>query len=152
AGGVSSTVRDLARWMRLQLGGGRFEGKQVVAAAALEETHRPQIVSGFNPENGRPSFYGLGWNVNYDDRGRLRLGHSGAFELGAATTVMLVPAEQIGIAVLTNAAPIGLPEGLAATFLDLALEGRTERDWIALYKRAFDDARAAERAGILDTS
>ena len=35
----------------------------------------------------RTRFYGLGWNVTYDDQARLQLGHSGAFNLGAATVV-----------------------------------------------------------------
>jgi CubicO group peptidase (beta-lactamase class C family) len=137
AGGVSSTVRDLAQWMRLQLGGGKIDDHQIVAAAALEETHRPQIMSGFNETIHRPVFYGLGWNVGYDDRGLLRLSHSGAFDLGAATSVFLVPEEQLGIVVLSNARPIGVPEAVGASFLDLALTGRMERDWFAIYGRAF---------------
>ena len=44
AGGVSSTVRDLAKWMRLQLGNGVYAGEQVIDADALAETHRPQII------------------------------------------------------------------------------------------------------------
>src|SRR5262249_22069188 len=65
AGGVSSTARDLAQWMRLQLGGGKFKGKQVIAAKALAETHRPQIVSRppASPATDLAGFYGLGWNV-----------------------------------------------------------------------------------------
>jgi hypothetical protein len=82
--------------MRLQLANGNFEVKQVVNDKALAETHHPQILTGFSPLNGLPGFYGLGWNVNYDTEGRLRLSHSGAFELGAATTVILVPAESLG--------------------------------------------------------
>ena len=35
AGGVSSNVRDLAKWISLQLNGGRFNGVQVVDAKAL---------------------------------------------------------------------------------------------------------------------
>jgi hypothetical protein len=31
-------------------------------------------------------FYGLGWNVPYDDQVRLQLGHSGAFNLGAQSS------------------------------------------------------------------
>src|SRR5262249_49330394 len=91
AGGVSSTARDLAQWMRLQLGGGKFNGKQLIAAKALGETHRPQIVSHrpANPATDRAGFYGLGWNVNYDEQGRVRLSHSGGFDLGAATVVGL---------------------------------------------------------------
>jgi CubicO group peptidase (beta-lactamase class C family) len=44
AGGVSSTARDLGQWMRLQLGKGKLEGKQLIDANALAETHRPVIV------------------------------------------------------------------------------------------------------------
>src|SRR5258708_370435 len=58
----------------------------------------------------RTGFYGLGWNVGYDDHGRLRMNHSGGFDLGAATVVNLVPEEHLGIVVLTNGSPIGLPE------------------------------------------
>ena len=70
--------------------------------------------------------------MSYDDEGRLQLGHSGAFALGAATAVYLVPAEEIGIVVLTNAAPRGVPEALALGFLDLALRGSLERDYVTL--------------------
>jgi CubicO group peptidase (beta-lactamase class C family) len=141
AGGASSTVRDLAQWLRLHLGGGKFEGKQVVAAKALAETHRPQIINRppENSETDRASFYGLGWNVNYDEEGRVRLGHSGAFALGAATAVALLPAESLGIVVLTNAAPVGAPEAVCASFFDLVLKGKVEKDWLALFGPIFAD-------------
>jgi hypothetical protein len=51
---------------------------------ALAETHHPHILRGFSPLDGLPNFYGLGMNVSYDQQGRLRLNHSGAFALGAA--------------------------------------------------------------------
>src|SRR5262249_13978894 len=82
AGGVSPTAADLANWLRLQLGNGKFQGKQLVCAKALAETHRPQIVSRApqDPATDRAGFYGLGWNVNYDDAGQVRLSHSGGFD------------------------------------------------------------------------
>jgi CubicO group peptidase (beta-lactamase class C family) len=137
AGGVSSSVNDLAKWMRLQLAGGQFNGKQIIDQKALAEAHSPQMLTGFSPLDGLPTFYGLGWNVNYDKEGRLRLGHSGAFALGAATAVLLVPPEHLGIVVLTNAYPIGIAEGLAFTFADFALYGKATRDWLALFKQVF---------------
>src|SRR5436309_9103216 len=82
AGGVSSSVNDVAKWIRLQLANGKFNGKQIVNEKALLETHHPQMLTGFSPFTGLPGFYGLGWNVSYDDQGRLRLNHSGAFALG----------------------------------------------------------------------
>src|SRR5881296_1589726 len=129
AGGVSSSVNDLAKWMRLQLANGKFDGKQVVDNDALVETHHPHMLTGFNPFTQLPTFYGLGWNVSYDPEGRLRLNHSGAFALGAATYVNLVPGEQLGIVVLTNAYPLGIAEALGTTFLDIALYGKPTQDW-----------------------
>src|SRR5947208_5947040 len=106
-GGVSSSVNDMTKWLQLQLANGKFEGKQIVDEKALAETHHPQMLTGFNPFTQLPTFYGLGWNVGYDQEGRLRLNHSGGFDLGAATYVNLVPAEQLGIVVLTNGYPTG---------------------------------------------
>jgi CubicO group peptidase (beta-lactamase class C family) len=142
AGGVSSSVNDLAKWMRLQIGNGQFEGKPLVDEKALALTHSPQMLTGYSPLTGLPTFYGLGWNVNYDTEGRLRLGHSGAFALGAGTNVLLVPSEHLGIVVLTNAYPIGVAEGLAFTFTDLALYGKATQDWLAIFKKAFSDPSA----------
>jgi CubicO group peptidase (beta-lactamase class C family) len=142
AGGVSSSVNDVAKWVRLQLANGKFDGKQIVDEKALAETHHPQMLTGFNPFTGLPSFYGLGWNVSYDDQGRLRLNHSGAFALGAATHVNLAPSEQLGIVVLTNAYPIGMAEALGTTFMDTALYGKPTQDWFAIFKQAFSNPAA----------
>jgi hypothetical protein len=118
---------------------GKFEGNQIVDRDALAETHHPQMLTGFNPPTGSPTFYGLGWNVSYDEHGRLRLNHSGAFALGAGTHVNLIPSEELGIVVLTNAYPIGEAEALGFTFMDLALYGKATRDWMALFRKIFSD-------------
>jgi len=138
-GGVSSSVNDVAKWIRLQLANGKFDGKQIVSEKPLAETHHPHMLTGFNPFTNMPTFYGLGWNVSYDQQGRLRLNHSGAFDLGAATFVNLVPAEQLGIVVLTNGYPIGIAEALGTVFSDIALYGKQTQDWFPLYKKLYSD-------------
>ncbi|HWV85492.1 MAG TPA: serine hydrolase [Capillimicrobium sp.] len=148
AGGVSSTLLDMAKWMRLMLAEGSYDGRQVVAAEPLAQMSTPHILS--NPPAvpaARSGFYGLGLNIGNDWTARVRLNHSGAFALGAATVVNMLPAEELGIVVLTNGAPIGLPEAVAHTFLDLAETGRAERDWLAAYGQAF--AGLSEPAGRL---
>ena len=138
-GGVSSSVNDVAKWIRLQLADGKFDGKQIVSEKPLAETHHPHMLTGFNPFTNMPSFYGLGWNVSYDQQGRLRLNHSGGFDLGAATFVNLVPAEQLGIIVLTNGYPMGIAEALGTIFSDIALYGKPTQDWFPLYKQLFSN-------------
>src|SRR6266568_7600638 len=67
AGGVSSSVNDLTKWMRLELAKGKFESKTIVDEKALIEARRPHTLTCYNPFTGMPTFYGLGWNVSYDD-------------------------------------------------------------------------------------
>ncbi|HEY8581888.1 MAG TPA: serine hydrolase [Capillimicrobium sp.] len=138
AGGVSSSVNDLARWLRLQLGEGVLDGQRLVAADALLETHTPHILSAppATP-SARPGFYGLAANLSADSAGRTRISHSGAFLAGAGTTYTMLPSEDLGIVVLTNGQPEGVAEAVAATFMDLAELGRVERDWLAAYQGAF---------------
>jgi CubicO group peptidase (beta-lactamase class C family) len=134
AGGANSTARDMAQWLRLELANGKYGGKQIVDEKALLETRIPAAVSDppVSP-TARASFYGLGVGVGYDAAGRLRLSHSGAFVSGAATTVLMLPSEHLGIVVLTNGMPIGVPESLAQEFMDIAEFGHVERDWFAAY-------------------
>ncbi|MBT2479970.1 serine hydrolase [Streptomyces sp. ISL-94] len=133
AGGVSSTARDMSRWLRLQLAGGTLDGKRIIPADTLARTHLPEIVSQQpTAPTGRTGFYGLGWNVSYDDAGRLRLSHSGAFDLGANTNVTMLPMEKLGIVVLTNGAPVGLADAVALDFFDFAEHGKATADWLGL--------------------
>lgn len=138
AGGASSSVRDMAQWLRFELGYGMYNGKQIVDRDALLETWKPNLVS--NPIDSpisRASFYGLGTGVSYDPAGRLRLSHSGGFASGGATTILMLPSEKLGIVVLTNGMPIGLPESVANEFMDVAEFGKVERDWYAGYSPIF---------------
>ncbi|MCB1273756.1 MAG: beta-lactamase family protein [Leucobacter sp.] len=132
AGGVSSSVNDLAKWLRLLLAGGEFDGAQLVDQAALAQAMTPQVVSGTGPGlDGRPSHYGFGFNASPQVGGRMAISHSGAFVLGAATNFQVVPSLDLGIVVLTNGAPVGLPEAVTATFLDEVQYGASARDWVS---------------------
>ncbi|THA80625.1 serine hydrolase [Streptomyces sp. A0592] len=146
AGGASSTVRDMSRWLRLHLDTGSLDGKRIVPADALARTYQPEIVSQPVTGRGTPQFYGLGWNVSYDDAGRLRLSHSGGFALGANTNVTMLPLEKLGIVVLTNAAPVGLADAVALDFFDTAQYGKPTADWMSLagasYAQTFDAGRS----------
>jgi CubicO group peptidase (beta-lactamase class C family) len=137
AGGASSSARDLAQWLRLLLANGRYEGRQLIAKAAIEQSHLPAVVRGVDPKTGTPAFYGLGWNVNYRERG-VEWSHAGAFSAGARTLVHLIPGEQLGIVVLSNAFPTGVPEGIAATFFDLVFTGKPARDWVAEANESYE--------------
>ena len=142
AGGVSSSVRDLAQWVRLQLANGRYNGEQVIDSAALAATHEPIIIR--NPA-APTQFYGLGWNVDFDSRGKKIINHSGAFLLGTGTTVYFSPYDNLGIIVLANSTPVGLPEATAETFFDWVRFGKQTKDWLTLFRGAFqglvDDAQ-----------
>jgi CubicO group peptidase (beta-lactamase class C family) len=153
AGGINSSARDLAQWLRLQLAGGLYNGVRVVDKAALAETHQPQICQAGEKGPSGPTcpqklYYGLGWDVAIRTNGEKLLSHSGAFLSGAATTVYMLPSRDIGIVVITNAAPVGLPEAVALHFLDIFERGTPLHDYMSYVRPAF----AAMRAGAMDGS
>ena len=106
AGGVSSSAADMAQWMKLVLAQGQWQGRARASSTALQAamTARP----GGN--------YGYGFNVGPDPFGHASVSHSGAFVMGAATSIVLWPQAQLGITVLTNAQPRGLAEAIALVF------------------------------------
>ncbi|MDR7947527.1 serine hydrolase [Achromobacter aegrifaciens] len=137
AGGVSSTVVDLAEWLKLLLADGQYQGKTLIAPGALLPALSPQAYSARAHDlDSRSGFYGYGFNVNTELGGRPSMGHSGAFLMGTGTTFRIVPSAGIGIVVLTNGAPVGAAESVAASFTDTALYGKPTRDWFAAYNGA----------------
>ncbi|MFF9068273.1 serine hydrolase [Streptomyces sp. NPDC014891] len=147
AGGVSSSATDMATWLRLQLANGSLDGRRIVGEDALDLTHHPEAVAvPAQAPAARTGFYGLGWNVSYDDEGRLRLSHTGAFALGAHTNVTMLPGEQLGIVVLTNGAPVGVADAVALDFFDTAQDGKPSRDWLPLVNALYEQEAEAGRS------
>jgi hypothetical protein len=135
--------------VRLVIGDGVYAGKTLIAADALRQTHVPLTARGSNPVTGGESFYGLGWNVEFGRHG-LVWGHAGAFSVGARTLVTIFPRERLGIVIVANAFPTGVPEGLSDSFADLVFDGTVEKDWVSawdeIYAGLFGPAVAAAKA------
>lgn len=145
AGGLSSNVTDMNRWLLLQLDEGQLDGEQIINAEALAETKRSHINSRPAGDPGSPAVgYGLGWNVSQSmvDPALVQWSHSGAFSAGAATTVRALPELDLGVVVLTNAQPVGAAEAIADTYIDTVLNGEPTQDWVAMWGEA--------TAGLLD--
>jgi CubicO group peptidase (beta-lactamase class C family) len=138
AGGVSSSVHDMARWLAMVLANGSYDGKHIASPQALLPAVTPEVISApADSTKARAGYYGYGFNASVSSSGRTQIGHSGGFALGAATTFAALPSEDVGIIALTNAAPIGVPETLNADFMDLVQYGEIREDWAGLYPPKF---------------
>jgi len=51
--------------------------------------------------------------------------------------VGLIPSEQLGNLVLSNAFPTGVPDALAESFLDLVFTGSVTRDWVPPWNKLY---------------
>lgn len=135
-GAIKSSARDMANWVRFQLAGGAFDGKQLVDPDQLQETKTPQTVIRLegltrdtNPET-QVMTYGMGWNVQ-DYRGELLVAHAGALN-GFRTHVDLLPKRNTGFVILINAGRGFSLIALRNALIDM-LTGKSGRDWNAYY-------------------
>jgi CubicO group peptidase (beta-lactamase class C family) len=134
AGGVSSSVNDMSRWLTMVMANGVYNGQRITSPEALLPAITPQVISvPAGSSQARAGTYGEGFNVSVTSSGRTQYNHSGGFVSGAATNFTVLPSEDVGIIVLTNAAPYGVPEALSAQFMDLVQYGQVREDWPALY-------------------
>jgi len=131
AGGIISSVADMARWMKLRLGHGAWEGVSLFSEASSWEmwtVHTPMAISpGARRAQPTTHFrgYGLGWSLN-DYQGRLIASHGGGYD-GMFSRVVLVPEEGLGIVVLTNSMT-SVSTAVTNAVLDAYL-GVPSRDW-----------------------
>lgn len=147
AGSINSNAVDMAQWLRLQLGKGKFEGKQLVSEAAINETHTPQTI--IRIEGPYPIFYpdahffsyGMGWFLS-DFRGKKLVEHGGAID-GMRAEVAMIPEANVGIVILTNMNGTLLPQFLCYRIFDQYL-GQQPKDWQA---EALPKIKALEKAG-----
>jgi CubicO group peptidase (beta-lactamase class C family) len=148
AGSINSSVADLSRWVLVQLNRGRIPGTNthLFSEKSSAEMWEEQSIIPIS-ENGLdelqtpvpPHFYGyaMGWFLR-DYKGRKLVGHLGGVA-GYVTRVLLVPEENLGVVILTNAAEWNSFEAILYHILDGYFGGPT-RDYVAAFK-AVDDKR-----------
>ena len=131
AGAIMSSARDMAQYLRFQIGDGMYGGKRLVSSAALRETHSPQMLIGAG--GGVPgadsvtrfNTYGMGWFVQ-DYRGKLMWQHGGNTD-GMTTAMGVLPDQKFGVVVLSNQHGSPLPDMLMKYLFDREL-GAPMRD------------------------
>jgi len=148
SGSIKAGVRDLSKWVRFQLNSGAVDGKRLVSAASLAETHTPQVVEPLEAPLARMTettqrSYGLGWHIT-DYRGHKLLEHGGAVD-GFRARIMLLPKEKIGIVLLTNVEETAVVNALGNKLLDhlLKLEKKDWDDCFAQDRKKAEDAHKA---------
>jgi CubicO group peptidase (beta-lactamase class C family) len=151
AGSLNVSARDLANWLRFQLAEGCFNSRRLVSAEALRETRTPQIAlplegvdRDLNPEANLMS-YGMGWLIQ-DYRGKLLVSHAGAID-GFRASLLLLPRERLGIALLYNLHQSRLNMALGNNLIDLFLD-LPHRDWNGYFLGVVKKEQATVRARI----
>jgi CubicO group peptidase (beta-lactamase class C family) len=135
AGDINSTVEDVSRWVRLQLGNGTFEGRAVVSPENLAATRTPKVALSDKVS------YALGWVIQQTQNGTIVWHNGGTSSFGAY--IGLVPEWKVGVVVLTNEVNLGFPDAIGLWTLDRIL-GNPEVDHVADKLKA---AKASFEAG-----
>jgi CubicO group peptidase (beta-lactamase class C family) len=129
AGGMYSTVNDIAKFISLQFREGPAGGAQILGGSTLREMHQPVVVM--------PDFetgFGIGWGMRRQN-GLKVIGHSGGLP-GYTTNITLVPSLKLGVIVFTNYGtnPVEISNGLLETLIPVV------RRTLAAQQPAPDDA------------
>lgn len=137
AGSMYSSARDFGRWLQFQLAGGLADGRRLLPAEALGETHMPQTIirmegstREWNPETNLMA-YALGWVVS-DYRGQRLISHTGSLN-GFRANIAFVPEKNLGVAILLNVGRSIAAQSIRNGLLDHLLGGE-KRNWNEFYQ------------------
>jgi CubicO group peptidase (beta-lactamase class C family) len=138
AGDMNSTIEDMARWLRLQLRDGSFDGQTIVSPQNMAVTRTARV--GIADK----AFYAMGWVGVLTPNGRVIWHNGGTPSFGAY--VGFAPEKDVGVVVLTNEENIGFPDAVGAWVLDRLLDN-PRVDYVAAAldaaKTRFSDAAKA---------
>ena len=150
AGSINSNALDMAQWVRLQLGDGKFNGKQLISKRLVDEMHMAQTVirndpNGFGAMNPSAHLmaYGLGWILS-DYEGKYLVQHGGNID-GMTALVAMLPEEKFGIVILSNMNGSQMPTTIMLRALDMQLR-RPAKDWSGQLRTRYDSLLTRARA------
>lgn len=131
AGGVNSSIKDLALWMLAQMG----EDPEVLSDKVLDDVHAPHA---YTPgelsrkrkfrERVKRADYGLGWRI-YDYAGHEVIGHHGGVT-GYRSLIMFDPEKKSGVVALWNSGT-SRPDGLEIEVMDMIYQ-LPFKDWLGI--------------------
>lgn len=145
AGAINSSAADMAKWVQVQLSRGKFvdRDRRLFSEKQSREMWSPQTIL---PTGDPPpalaalktnfADYALGWGLR-EYHGRELIGHTGGVG-GFVSRVMLVPEENLGVVILTNAEEGGAFDSILYHVLDYYMH-IPPSDWIANFKKLKDD-------------
>jgi CubicO group peptidase (beta-lactamase class C family) len=157
AGAINSSVGEMSKWITLQLNHGKIPGsdERIFSEAQSREMWTGQTLTPISSDESplaalRPKFaaYALGWGIR-DYRGRKLVGHSGGVS-GFVTRVLLVPEENLGIVILTNAEQGSAFESILYHVLD-SYFGLPPTEWTTAFKAADDEDEKAAKAAMKES-
>ena len=129
AGSINANIRDMARWLSMNVNMGSFEGNQIVSQPTLDEIFSPQMAVDKNnlAIQGFACFkefsnidYTLGWFIQHY-RGYKMLQHGGGID-GFSSFISVLPEEGVGAAVLTNLDGTSIHYGITWDLVDRLLD------------------------------
>lgn len=146
AGGAWSTIRDMARYLQLELARGRLpDGTMLVSESGLLERRKPRI------KIGARSGYGLGLVVS--EGAHLRsVGHNGG-TFGFSALMIFWPEHDLGLVILSNAqAAHVFASVVQQRLLELVFESEEKADKALAHYLKRRDERVGKALARIDLS
>jgi CubicO group peptidase (beta-lactamase class C family) len=148
AGSMHTTVADMTAWLKLHVNGGVHNGQRLLSEEAVRELQKPHVPlpDAADPRIGgarawaplcgvvepTSNGYGLGW-FTIEFRGHPAVTHGGGIN-GQRSAVGLLPAQGVGVVILSNAQDTEISLALMYHVFDMFLDA-PPRDWSGEYLR-----------------
>jgi CubicO group peptidase (beta-lactamase class C family) len=153
AGAINSSVDEMARYARMMLAGGLFEGKRVLLEADVQHMMEPWVPIGKDPFPDVFGFRNYGMGLFVQTYRGIEIAHHGGNIDGLSSLILFVPSKKIGIVVLANRSGTRLRDALPFEIIDRLL-GLESSGLLARHRelelKGFAGEDAAKAAGTSD--
>lgn len=153
AGAINSSVDEMARYARMMLAGGMFEGKRVLQESDVQAMMQPQMPIGKDLFSDVFGFRNYGMGLFVQTYRGIEIAHHGGNIDGVSALIVFVPSKKIGVVVLANRSGTRLRDALPFEIIDRLL-GLESAGLLArhrqLEEKGFAGEDAAKAAGTTD--
>jgi CubicO group peptidase (beta-lactamase class C family) len=153
AGGIYSSVHDMARWIMAQLDGGVYgknaDGKPMRLFSEVRHKEMWSVQTAIHPRKSKtpelaaitPAYegYGEGWHLS-EYRGHKMVYHTGGWP-GFVSRVTMIPDLKLGMVVLTNQQSGAAFQAITYRVLDAYMHA-PKTDWKSVYAKAVAKSHA----------